>query len=259
MRKVLVVGANSYIGQKIEEYINHNYSDMIDISLVSASDGAWINKDFSLYDAVLHLSGIVHKKENKKQEKLYFKVNQKLAVEVAEKAKNNNVRHFIFMSTAAVYNPNETCITKETVPCPKSYYGKSKLAAENEIIQLHEESFKVAIIRLPLVYGEKCKGNYSKLVKIAKYMPIFPEYHNKRTMIHIDNLCEFIYKLILEEKGGYLYPQDEKYTDICELYINIRKSMGKKTLLIKNSNILIKALIPRSRIINKMFNDFYYN
>ena len=54
-----------------------------------------------------------------------------------------------------------------------------------------------------MIYGKGCKGNYQKLAKLARITPIFPDIENKRSMIYIDNLSEFIKKLI--ENGVTVY------------------------------------------------------
>lgn len=259
MRRVLIVGANSYIGQKFGQYIELNKNRDIEVSFVHASDGSWREADFSPYDAVMLLSGIVHKKETKDMEQLYYDVNYRLAVEVAKKAKESNVKYFLFMSTAAVYGSQVQCITKDTMPAPTTCYGKSKLMAENAITKLKSEQFLVAVIRPPMVYGDDCKGNYPRLVRLAGLTPVFPEYHNQRSMIHIECLCRFLADLIINEKEGFFLPQDKQYADTCEMVVRIRKGMGKKTLLLRHCNGMIRAMIPRYRIINKMFGDFYYS
>ena len=260
MKKVLIIGAHSYIGKKFKEYaFNHKLEDLT-VDMASASNGAWKKVSFSEYDVVLHLSGIVHSKEKKSMEVLYYEVNHKLAVKIAKRAKEGGVKQFIFMSTAAVYGAYIGCITKETVPNPTTYYGKSKLAAEQDIIKLQSEEFKVAIIRPPMVYGEGCKGNYPRLVKLSKYTPIFPEFHNKRSMLHIDNLLDYLIQYIRQESYGYFYPQDDDYVDTCKMLENIRKKMGKKTKLFPYSNKLINLLIKKNiKVFQKMFGDLYYD
>jgi UDP-glucose 4-epimerase len=259
MIKVLVIGAHSYIGQKFREYVSGMRNIGIMTDLVSASDGAWRQVDFSLYDVVLHLSGIVHRKEKKDMERLYYEVNHNLAVEIARKAKENHIKQFIFMSTAAVFGSYNGCVTKETVPNPTTYYGKSKLAAEQDIIKLKTEEYHIAIIRPPMIYGDGCKGNYPKLVKHVKNMPVFFEFHNKRSILHIDKLSEYLLLLITNEYSGYFYPQDDKYMDICELVVKLRNEIGKNTYLISNLNFLIKFFCNKFAIVNKVFGDFYYN
>ncbi|MGB8452456.1 MAG: NAD-dependent epimerase/dehydratase family protein [Anaerocolumna sp.] len=259
MKKVLVIGAHSYIGRKFKEYVSEIYNIDLTIDMVSASDGAWRLVDFSLYDVVLHLSGIVHRKEKRSMEALYFEVNHILAVEIAMKAKDNKVKQFIFMSTAAVFGSQSGCITKETLPNPTTYYGKSKLAAEQDIIKLQDSDYHVAIVRPPMIYGDGCKGNYPRLVKLAKLTPVFPEYHNKRSMLHIDNLSKYLVELIRNESGGYFHPQDAEYVDTCEMIVKIRKEMGKKTLLIHYLNNTLSFLVKNNvSVFQKMFGNLYF-
>lgn len=257
MRNVLIIGKNSYIGQSFQKYVESN--NTVSIHLVSASNGDWMYEDFSKYETVLHLSGIVHIKEKDMNADLYEKVNHQLAVDIAKKAKDNHVKQFILMSTAAVYGSNVTRITKDTVPNPTTYYGKSKLAAEQDIMKLKTDNFRIAIVRPPMVYGEGCNGNYIKLQKLAKITPIFPNIHNKRSMIHIDTLCEFLLFLIKNECCGCYHPQDKDYVDTCNLVINMRKQMGKKTLVIGIFNSFIYLLGRRNNSIHKMFGDCFYN
>lgn len=258
MKNVLVIGAHSYIGQKFKEYILVCKIETISVDMVSASDGSWRYIDFSGYDAILHLSGIVHKKEKKKMESLYYEINHKLTVEIAKKAKLNNVSQFIFMSTAAVYGSFIGCITKETIPNPITLYGKSKLAAEEDIIKLQDDKFKVAIVRPPMIYGEGCKGNYTKIIKVARYLPIFPEFHNKRSILNVDNLSNYIVKIILSNGYGYFFPQNHKCLDICDFIVELRCNLGKTTKLIKGMDPLINFLIKNINICRKIFSDLYY-
>lgn len=258
MKKVLVIGASSYIGQKFKEYVLLNNKNDLVVDMTSASDGSWRNVDFKGYDTILHLSAIVHRKEKKNMEGLYYEVNHRLAVEVAKKAKDSQVRQFVFMSTAAVYGAHTGCITKETLPKPTTFYGKSKLAAENDIIKLQDDDFKVAIVRPPMVYGEGCKGNYQRLVKLVKYIPIFPEYHNKRSVLNINRLCEYLLDLIIKEQNGLFQPQDNEYMDTCREVVKIRKSIGKKTILIKGFGMIIRFGILNIDAFKKLFSDLYY-
>lgn len=191
-------------------------------------------------------------------EVLYYEVNYKLAVEIAERAKDSRVKQFIFMSTATVYGSYTGCITVDTIPDPNTFYGKSKLVAEQDIIKLQDKEYKVVIVRPPMVYGEGCKGNFSRLVKLAKYTPIFPEFHNKRSVININTLSVYLVDILVENEEGYIYPQDDKYFSTCEFIINIKKDMGKKTILFKKINLLIRIFRYRFKVLSKLFGDMYY-
>ncbi|WFR56324.1 NAD-dependent epimerase/dehydratase family protein [Anaerocolumna sp. AGMB13025] len=260
MKKVLVIGANSYIGRKFREYVLQECEYELTVDLVSAFDGSWRMVDFTCYDVILHLAAIVHKKETKGMEALYYDVNHKLALEAARKAKESQINQFIFMSTAAVFGPSYECITKETKPRPVTFYGKSKLLAESEILKLQDEKYRIAIVRPPMVYGDGCKGNYEKLVKLARYTPVFPEYHNKRSMLYIDNLSKYLVELIRNESNGIYHPQDGDYADTCEVIVKIRKEMGKRTKLTPYFNAMIGFFIKNNiSVLKKMFGDLYYD
>lgn len=259
MKRVLVIGANSYIGKKFYEYTKNKEGHEMYVDMVTASDGAWREIDLSGYDSILHLAAIVHKKEKKYMKDLYEEINHKLAVEIARKAKENKIGQFIFLSTAAVFGNGTSCITKDTIPKPVTYYGKSKFAAEKDIMKLQDKAFKVAIVRPPMVYGDGCKGNYARLEKLARFTPIFPEYHNKRSVVHVDNLSEYLANLIIEAKEGYFYPQDSEYLDTCMEIVRIRNKFGKRTWLVKWGNGIISLLLSRFSTLQKIFTDSYYN
>ena len=80
-----------------------------------------------------------------------------MTIEVAKKAKKDKVKQFIFLSSMSVYGLEVGTITSETLPNPNTNYGKSKLMAEEALNKLSDDSFKVVILRPPMVYGEGCK------------------------------------------------------------------------------------------------------
>lgn len=258
MKKILITGAGSYIGTSFESYINTNFPDEYTVDTVDMIGGEWKEKDFSPYDSVFHVAGIAHRKENKKNQYLYYEVNRDLAIETAKKAKKDGVRQFVFLSSMSVYGLDEGVITKKTLPNPKTNYGKSKLQAEHEIKKLENEDFKVCILRPPMVYGDGCKGNYQALVSIAKKAPFFADYKNQRSMIQIDVLSRYVISLIAEGKNGLFLPQDSDYVCTCEMIKKISENMGKDIKLSKFLNpgiVLLKLFTKKGK---KAFGNLYY-
>lgn len=254
-QNVLIIGAHSYIGKALGKYLQ----DDMNVTMVSASDGEWKTIDLSQYTTIIHLSAIVHKREKKNMKELFQKVNCELPVQIARKAKEAGVRQFIFISTASVYGSKINKITVNTVPDPDTLYGRSKLDAEKYLKQLEElEYFKVSIIRPPLVYGDGCKGNYAKLQKVARYLVFFPKIHNKRSMISINKLCEVIENNISNYDQEIILPQDDKYYDTSLLIKDIRKKMGKKTILIPGFTWILRLFMKQNRLLRKIFGDWYY-
>ena len=166
-KRILITGAHSYVGTSFEKWLSQ-WPDKYHVDTIDMIDGAWREKSFEGYDVVFHVAGIAHRKETKENAHEYYEINRDLAVATAKKAKQDGVSQFIFMSTMGVYGMLTGVITKETVPNPKTHYGKSKLQAEEQIQELSDGSFKVVILRPPMIYGKNCTGNYAKLSAFAK-------------------------------------------------------------------------------------------
>ena len=240
MKKILITGANSYIGTSFEDYISK--LDDYQVDTVDMMDNLWKEQDFSSYDVVFHVAGIAHIKEIPEIESLYYEVNRDLVIDVAKKAKNSGVKQFVFLSSMSIYGLTSGIITPNTVPNPNTYYGKSKLQAEVGLQLLRDDSFKISVLRPPMVYGKNCKGNFQSLIKIAKKVSFFPYVNNQRSMIYIDNLSSFVKKAIDEELDGVFFPQNKEYVNTSNLEKLIANSMNKKMIIVKSTYPLIMLL-----------------
>lgn len=240
MKKILITGTNSYIGTSFEDYISK--LDDYQVDTVDMMDNLWKEQDFSSYDVVFHVAGIAHIKEIPEIESLYYEVNRDLVIDVAKKAKNSGVKQFVFLSSMSIYGLTSGIITPNTVPNPNTYYGKSKLQAEVGLQLLRDDSFKISVLRPPMVYGKNCKGNFQSLIKIAKKVSFFPYVNNQRSMIYIDNLSSFVKKAIDEELDGIFFPQNKEYVNTSNLEKLIANSMNKKMIIVKSTYPLIMLL-----------------
>lgn len=255
MKKILITGDNSYIGTSFENHLKQ-FGDEYSVKTITLRDDKWKEHDFSQYDVVFNVAGIAHIKETAENRDLYYKVNHELAVDVAKKAKSDGVPHYVLLSSMSVYGASVGNITKETLPAPKSNYGKSKLMADQEIEKLADNSFTVSLLRPPMVYGNGCKGNYRTLSKFAKKLPFFPNYKNQRSMIFIDNLSEFVRFIIDSKKGGIFFPQNSEYVNTSEMVALIAKENGRNIKLTKAFNWGLK-LFPVS-LVKKVFGNLTY-
>lgn len=261
MKKILITGATSYIGTNFKKCLEM-WPDEYRVDSISLRNNEWRNMDFEEYDVLFHVAAIVHRKEKPEMESLYLKVNKDLAVEVAKKAQEAGVRQFIFMSTMAVYGDGgkigkAVMITTDTKPNPKTYYSKSKIEAEHEINKLANPKFKVVILRPPMVYGPNCPGNYARLEKLALRSPVFPMVKNKRSMIHIDKLCQYVKEYIDDEVEGIFLPQDDEYVCTSEMVKMIAEVHGKKIVMTKLFNPLLRLL--KVGLVDKVFGDLVYD
>ena len=261
---ILITGTGGYVGTSFQHYIevkncNMPLENQWHVTFVSVRNDNWKQMDFGKYDCILHAAGIVHRKEETGMEELYHSVNMVLTKELAEKAKRDGVGQFIFLSTMSVYGKVTGRISNNTEPAPRNYYGKSKLMAEQEITKLAEDGFKVAIVRPPMIYGKACTGNYALLEKMARKIPIFPKVKNERSMIYIENLCECLRRMIETGYEGIFCPQNEAYVNTSEMVAQIRRSYGKRPVLMPGFGWLIRILAGKVNLFAKVFGTLTYD
>lgn len=259
MKKVLIIGEHSYIGNSFSLYCSNQDEPQFKIDKVGAANGAWKQCNFETYDVVFLVAAIVHRKETKHIKYLYKKVNRDMAVEVAQKAKDAKVKQFIFLSTMAIFDAKTERVTKNTKPRPTTFYGKSKLEAERKLMKMSNTEFLVTIIRPPMVYGADCPGNFAKLKKMAKYIMIFPKVENQRSMIYIETLCAYIANMMNNPSTGIYHVQNSRYVNTSDMFMKIRKAYGKHTWLIPGFQTIIHHMVKRSSLLHKIFGDCYYD
>ena len=179
-------------------------------------------------------------------------------------SKNDGVKQFIFMSSAIVYGESAPIgktkhITKDTPVSPANCYGDSKVKAEQGILPLNDIRFRVVVLRPPMIYGKNSKGNYPLLAKIAVKTPIFPYIKNERSMLYIDNLCEFVRLMIENEEHGVFWPQNTEYCNTSHLVQMIAAAHGKKIHLLSGLSWCVKLLSLLTPLVNKAFGCFTYD
>ncbi|EME7200203.1 MULTISPECIES: NAD-dependent epimerase/dehydratase family protein [Enterococcus] len=272
MKKILITGANSYIGTSFKKWMTQ-FQDEYQIDTLSVRGDAWREHDFSGYDTVFHVAGIAHadvSKVSEETKQLYYAVNRDLAIETAKKYKQDlsgKKGQFIYMSSIIIYGEEtninkKRVITPDTKPNPSNFYGDSKLQAEIGLQPLDDDTFHVAILRPPMIYGPGSKGNYQQLVKLANKLPIFPDVKNERSMLHIDKLSEFVKERIDAQDSGVFFPQNDQYVRTSHMVRDIAQENGKKIYLFSYMNWAIRLLgyVPGKigRLTNKAFGNLVY-
>lgn len=262
MIKVLITGAGSYVGESVRNYILSTSSDF-EIDAVDTMGENWKNADYSRYDVVYHVAGIAHVNADPKMEALYYKVNRDLTIQVAKHAKAAGVKQFIFMSSQIVFHESQSLkaekLTRDTREHPNGFYGDSKLQAEKGLRELECDTFNICILRPPMIYGPNAKGNFPRLAALACKTPFFPAWHNKRSMLYIDNLAEFVKQVVLGQMSGTFYPQNREQSDTVEIVRFFAKEAGHKVWITKLLNPFVWLGSFVLQPINKMFATYYYD
>ena len=267
MKRLLITGENSYIGESLKQYLTYEkYADFYEVHTQDMRKDSWKTADFSGYDAVFHVAGIAHVDSNPddtEARKRYFLVNCELALETAAKAKAEGCKQFIYMSSMIVYGDSapmgkKKMIGPNTQPKPANCYGESKLMAEEGLKKMETPGFKIVILRPPMIYGSGSKGNYPRLSKLARKSLCFPNIENERSMLYIENLCEFVRLMIENNEQGTFYPQNQDYVCTSQMVRQIALVHGKKIWMPKVFNPLIALLGQFTGIIAKIFGNLTY-
>lgn len=261
---IIIVGSDSFIATQFNNSIDSKDA----VKLFSRQSSGKTNEivkdlfsitleDFKDSEVVLNFAAIVHQPKLN-DEQLYKKINTELPIHLAMEAKKAGVKHFIQMSTIAVYG-SVASINEKSIEQPNNLYGASKLAADNALLALQDESFEISIIRPPMVYGGgKAPGNLLKLIQFAqKGIPLpFKGVNNARDFIHVQNLVHALNSVIENKLYGVIIPTDKNPVS-TETIINLIKKYSTKRVsqlaIPLYVHSVIKSLIPS--VYYKVFGD----
>ena len=265
LKNILITGAGSFVGTTVQRHLE-TFPDKYKVTAVGTKNGEWKELDFSQFDVVYHVAGLAHSDVGKVTEeikKLYYAVNGDLAIDVANKAKAEGVKQFIFMSSAIVYGDSapigkEKMIGRNTPYSPANFYGDSKVQAEKGLLPLGDRDFRVVILRCPMIYGKEGKGNFPILEKMAQKMPLFPKIENKRSMLYVGNLAEFVRLMIENEEDGVFWPCNREWSNTSDLVKMIAECHGKKVRLVPGFGWVLKGLSHITGYVNKAFGNLAY-
>jgi len=257
--RILLTGATGFIGSSFYS----NYHDTFEIEAFSFQQD--LNTlSIEKIDTLVHLSALVHQMDGASTE-AYNEVNVIKTLALAKKAKEAGVKQFIFMSSVKVYGEESDTPYSETTPChPKDPYGESKLVAEKGLLALQDDTFKISIIRTPVVYGEGVKANILKLIGLTDkytYLP-FGNIMNRRSMVYLENLTHLMSEVIIQKKEGIFLASDDQPISTTELITLIAKALGKREVLFSFSPLkqTLKFLKPtlNQRLYENLFVDNTY-
>ena len=195
-----ITGTNGFISKYLDKYL-HNYPEFI-INKLNLRNSKSIEKDLSS-DVCVHLAGIAHDTKNNINKNLYYDVNTIITNNLFDNFLHSNCEVFIFISSVkSVVDKIDDVLDENEKPNPTTHYGKSKLLAEQYILNKTSSSNKrIYILRPTMVYGPGNKGNLNLLYNLVRKGYPWPlgKFKNKRSFCSVENLC-FVIKEIIQNK-----------------------------------------------------------
>lgn len=213
MTKILITGANGFLGKRIVHAMRQHEdvqlrlcgrkaahedpsSDYVCCDICDQHLPAELFDDVSI---AIHAAGLAHCFDRNARPD-YESTNVEGTVRLAEAAKAAGVKHFIFISSVAVYGPSgsrNSAIRDESVELnPVTEYGKSKEKAERLLIEkLAGSETLLTILRPATIYGAREPGNIRRLIRFLSRMPFWVTIGsgiNQKSLIHVDDAAELI-------------------------------------------------------------------
>lgn len=223
--RVLVTGSSGFVGHAAcMELFRRGF----DVCAFSRTKLAWprgikavaapalsglavVSNSFDSVDCVLHLAGRAHVLREKVLDPLWHfrQVNVVETLELARLAALAGVRRFVFVSSVKVNGestPPNIPFTEADPPNPSDPYGVSKFEAELGLIQLGAETgMEIVIVRPPLIYGPRVKGNFRVMMQLVSRrvpLPLRLVRNNRRSLISLDNLVDFLALCLFREEAA---------------------------------------------------------
>lgn len=250
---LLITGSGGFLGKILLTDLKNSYN----IESLSMRDEKWTRNNLSKYDVIIHLAGIAH--NNDRNEEDYYRVNRDMAVLLATKAKEDGVSQFIFVSTIKVNGEGEDgVITENSDYNPSNAYARSKMEAEIELRRIESHSFRIAILRPPLIYGPGLKGNLFKLMRMCDRFAFIPlgGIDNKRSLVCGNNVSELVNLIIQGKNRGIFLPTDEKLYSTTYIVNSFCQHVGKSPIVFSLGPIRQLIKILKKPLYGRLFGDF---
>jgi UDP-glucose 4-epimerase len=252
MKKVLIIGGNSYLAKSFIK----TYHDSFSLKVLKRGEGLrdyfeLSEDDFKGFDVVINFAAIVHDKSA--DEVSHKKYNFELVKYLSKLAKKAGVKHFIQISTIAVYGNKEYIDSNNSLK-PVTPYGINKLKADEYLLSISDDRFGVSILRPPVIYGKDAPGNVLSLIKFLKLSLVAPfgYYKNRRSFLSIDNFINALYLILTRESKGVFLLRDKELVSIGELVSIILHELDKKAFIAPIPSFVSKIKKP---IFSKLFGD----
>jgi len=117
-------------------------------------------------DAVVHLGAIVGDPACALDPYFTAEINVDGTRSIGELCKRNGVRRLIFASTCSVYGASDDILDEGSALNPVSLYAESKIASEQLLLALHDDTFAPVLLRFATAYGHSPRPRFDLVVNL---------------------------------------------------------------------------------------------
>jgi nucleoside-diphosphate-sugar epimerase len=265
LSSILVTGANGFVGRAVcraLEVRGHTVTGLVrrqDARRADAQD--WVHQfpDFAglagawpqclAPDCVVHLAARVHVMNERASDPAaaFNATNVDGTLRVARAAHVHSARRFVYVSSikAVAESDEGVPLAESRSPLPLDPYGRSKLAAEEALWQLHDElGLEIVIVRPPLVYGPGVGGNFLHMMDVLwRGVPLpLGAVRARRSMVYVENLADAIVHCATDPRAANacFHVCDSEALTVAELLRSLAAALSKPSRLIPVPQALIR-------------------
>ncbi len=238
-----VIGGSGFVGSRLCEKINRNYSSD-DFLIVDKNDSndfpnkvikADVRDRLSLSNAIADKSVIINLAAEHRDDvtpiSLYDDVNVNGARNICDIAEEKNISTIVFTSSVAVYGFAPIGTDESGKINPFNEYGRTKYEAEKIFEQWQKkdpDNRTLVIVRPTVIFGERNRGNvYNLLNQIASgKFAMIGDGKNVKSMAYVENVVSFLLFSTKFSPGIHKY----NYIDKPDLTMNELVSIVKRKL-----------------------------
>ena len=214
-------------------------------------------------DVLIHSAGLAHQFKNRKEEE-FWRINVLGTENVARLAARLKVKHFILISSVAVYGVNPASldnnvenykfgITEEAECQPQGFYARSKLESEKAAQNIcADNKIALTILRLTTVIGEEDKGNVARLIKTIDKRRFYwvGRGENYKSLIYKGDAAKACVKILRKTAGAEIFNVTAEPFTIKEIVSEIEDNLGIKAPKFSiPSNILSKLFFINTKFL----------
>jgi UDP-glucose 4-epimerase len=282
-QKVAVVGASGFVGVYLTNLL---FKDGFLVSpmvrkVVSASSSPLVIEIGDVlsrknYDGIFEgITTIVYtiarthqtNEENADFEHIYKEINCDAMIRLAEASRAQGVKRFIFLSSLKALGEEtsrDEPLRYNSTPQPEGPYGRSKLIAENMLLELGRSTgLEVVIIRPPLIHGQGVKGNLDTLLRMIKLglpLPFSRMSVNRRSLVSLENLCALIKECVINPaaKNQVFMVKDQENLSTVGIIRLLSKSSGVTPVLFPVPRFVLRwsfILIGKRGMLQRLLGD----
>lgn len=188
-------------------------------------------------ETLVHLAARAHRMRDDPAttEAAFRAANVDASRAVALAAREAGVQRVVLVSSIGVHGSRTAgrAFTEADAPDPGEPYAVSKWHGEEAVTEaLADSATSLVILRPTLVYGPGAPGHFAQLLKLVQHLPVVPlgGLHRKRSFIHVDNLCDAIWRASWHSgaAGRRFVLSDGEDLSVAELSRELAVGMGRR-------------------------------